>query len=394
MKLAWVTALIPLAACGRAGFNPVPDALSPAVLDCAAAPPSFALAANVQEIAATSTTDGYAVFITDDKGAVTGLPFALSATDPRHTPVAQPSVPGLATGADNRQLGAFASGDDVELVVPQGPAGAPTGFTRIPLTSQLAARGAEDSVSGWTAQAGSIAFSTAGVGVYLQQTTGVMSPTVQASTVAAPGAALSAPVTLKQTTDQIFGATVTAVGDKFLLTWIANGAGDVFMQLFAPDPVDVLKPASAAVQVTDGTNNGAKMAHAASAGGAYIFAWSRKDQSGNDQVWFRLLDDQLVPVAGKMLSPTANIGSVVAGASDFLVAWQDNNGLGASRIAFDGSDRTATIASNGGAPLAGDGFIAAWDMVSHNGQPTLIWGETRPDLTKSLWINPLCFAQP
>src|SRR5581483_1402672 len=140
-------------------------------------------------------------------GAITGNTFELSPTDPTHTLTPGVTVPGLATGADNRQIGAFASGDAIELAIPEGPAGAPTGFTRIPLTAKLAPSGAENVVTGWTAQAGSVAFTTAGLGVHLQQTTGMASPTVEASTAATDGAP-SAPVTLKQSSDQVAGATI------------------------------------------------------------------------------------------------------------------------------------------------------------------------------------------
>lgn len=387
MKLAWVTVLIPLAACGRAGFDPVP----PTVLDCAAAPSSFQLNANVQEIAATSTTDGYAVFTTDDKGDVSGTVFALSPIGPAHALIQGAVIADIATGAGGRQIGAFASGDEVELAIPVGDPSAPTGFTRVPLTAELAPNGAPSSVTGWTAQAGSVAFTTTGVAAYLQQTTGMNSPTVEASIVAAPGDAPSPPVTLKQSTDQISGATIVAAGDKFLLTWIASNTGDVLAQMFTAD----LQPASGAVQVTSPGNSGAKMARAAFTGGQSMFVWSRKDTTGADQVWFSLLDAQLAPVAGDMLSPTANIGSVVAGATDFLVAWQEQNALVAAHIGLDGSRHDALLDSNGGVPLASNSFIAAWDMVSHNGQPALIWGEVAADNgPKTLWVDPLCFAQP
>src|ERR1700753_3593198 len=98
MKLAWITALIPLAACGREGFNPIPDAPPPAVLECAAAPAVFDLDPNTFELAAASTTDGSGGFATDAAGAVSGIPIALSATDPSHTPLAGSRVTGIASG--------------------------------------------------------------------------------------------------------------------------------------------------------------------------------------------------------------------------------------------------------------------------------------------------------
>ncbi|HET9626983.1 MAG TPA: hypothetical protein VFP84_36740 [Kofleriaceae bacterium] len=385
MKLSLVAALLPLAACGRTGFDVVPDA-PPAVLACASVP-QVQLPPGTQFLSATATATGYAMFATDANHQVSGIPVSLSDADPSHTPIVGATVPAVAQQALG-QIGAFASGDDLELAVPyhEGPfdpsAPPPAQGTRlVPLTAQLAPRGAASVLGGWFGERGAVAYNSHGVAVNVLEQA---DHTIAASTAASAGAAWSAPTELIPATAKADMPMIVAADDQFLVSWLSSD-GNLFAQVFDADPVNGLKPTSlSATLISQITDKSVQAAPRVAYGhGMFLFVWYTKPS--NDVAWYSLRSKSLQVIReDKVTLADANHPVVAAGDQDFLVAWSGGDGVGAARIGFDGTATQVKIVNAGGVPLT-----TSWNVVSHNGQPALIWAEQTQNNTIA-WINPAC----
>jgi hypothetical protein len=365
MKLSLVAALIPLAACGRTGFDVVPDASQP-IVACGSTP-TITLADNVQTIAATSTPDGYAIFTTDDAHDVNGLLVALAADDA--TPVAGTQVAKIASAAVG-QVGAFTSNRGLVLAVPTGTGTQASGTTIVALSDQLTAS-TQNPFAGWIAQTGSVAFTTAGVGAYLVQRQG--SNDLEASL----DPALSQRVAMVTGTPNLAAPTITAAGTQLALTW--SDAGVINTQLFGPDLASI----SPVTKINDAQGAFNPRAAYAVEPGNLLVVWSEKNQDGSDSVKFSLRNGLLGQLASGVITGNGVDPVVVAGEHDFLVTWRLDPAFGAARVSFDGQRITPmSIVTSGGTAIGAD-------LVVHNGQPALIWAERTAGNVRA-WINPLC----
>jgi hypothetical protein len=118
----------------------------------------------------------------------------------------------------------------------------------------------------------------------------------------------------------------------------------------------------------------------------YLFGWMEK--TTHDFIHLSLRDDQLAPAPGELdlMMSEGTVPIIAAGDVDFLAVWPDTSRaptlLRAARIATDGK---VTLVG----PTNTAGEVAAFDVISHHGQPVLFWVE-KNGTGPNLWVDPLC----
>jgi len=380
-------------ACGHLGFDalPSPDAASddaaadappPTLIACGTSPRFAITLTSAMQLAATATTDGYRVFTTDDTGQVRGSAFTFATASGATTLGAAGPEVDIVQGATG-PLGAIASGNQTVLAAPYGAAPNSTGTSLIPLDAQLQPLGAAVRRDGWYGAAGSLAQRPGGPLAFLIQA--IDGRAVDAQLVSPLGADDGGASHVIDSSEGANTPTILAAGAGYVATWNAT--------VPSPDPIraallsDQLQPtALASTQITPTTtlpdSFAARVAYLPGVD-RYLFVWTEK--LSGDQIWMSLRDASLGPIgAAAMVTTDGVTPNVVASADDFLVVWiAGNQALGAARVSSDGqiTQRPAIATSGGGA--------VAWDLVSRNDQPVLVWLEGG-GVGPNLWFDPLC----
>jgi hypothetical protein len=374
--------LVPLGACGRAGFDEVkldaapPDAPPPPTLSCTSAP-RFAIGTGVKQLAATATDTGYAVVTYDSTNNVTASTYTF-ASDPATGLQASTETTQIDTNATGT-LGAYSHGGNVYVEV-ETMSGGQSGTDAIDLDSKLAPLNPKEFAAGIHAQTGMGAYNSEGTGVYLAQAadssvTGALS--INNSTTLGPEIPLL---------DKNTGANQPSVvgnGTQFTVAW--GSQSTIYAQVFD----DQLAPAGAPQTISTMPTNQAENARVAyaQAAGRYLFVWTGKDPDNmfNDGVWFSLRDQNLHEIRQMKIATVGVWPSVAAGADSFLVGWETNvtpYQMVAARVSFD----TGAITPVG---VPGTGTTAGWDLVTLNGQAAAVWAEANGQ-GPNLWLDPLC----
>lgn len=387
--------LLPLTAC-RFDFDPVghgampgdamPDASPPLpVLPCGT-PPRFpvpvpagtgsgsGLTVTLSALGAAATTTGYHVLAVDSAGDVHGFSFAFDG-------------PELAPRTTNAPVFTGATGAVTAIDTPDGMLAGieygrpdPTGTALVPLDAQLAPHGAPQMLGMRYSLDGAIAHGPDGTLAFLgAQSSGG----AEARRVSSTGTGLGVAHQVVDPAEDISGATITAAGAGYLVTWTSTPptpnqvrAEVLDAQLSVVVPPTTINPGA----MFNGDNP--RAGYAASAD-RFLFAWSIKTSTG-DELWVSLRDTQLTELRAVRLSTHGVLPRVAGGKDDFLVAWKDTNmptGIAAARVRFDGSIVPIVVSGDGGSALG-------WDVTTRAGQPALVWieGATAP----GVWLDPLC----
>lgn len=377
-------------ACGHVGFDERPsadaaiaDAPPPTLIACGTTPRFTIAMTSSMHLAAAATTDGYRVFTTDAAGQVRGSAFTFSTANAATTLGSGALDVAIVAGASG-PLGVLTSGDQSLLAAPYGGPPSALGTSLVPLDAQLAPLGPTVRRDGWYGAAGALAQRPGGAIAFLIQQIGPAQP-VEAQVVSPLGGDAGGASRVVDSSEGPNTPTILAAGAGYVATWNATAP--------SPDPIravllnDQLQPTaltSTQISPTDAMADSfaARVAYLPGAS-RYLFVWTEK--VSGDQIWMSLRDASLAPVgAAVMVTADGVAPNVVASRDDFLVAWTIGNaGLGAARVSRDGqlTQRPAIQTSGGGA--------AAWDLVSRNDQPVLVWleaGGTGPNL----WFDPLC----
>jgi hypothetical protein len=387
--------LLPLTAC-RFDFDPVaarpgdaaPDAPPLPVLPCGA-PSQFAIAApggsstgsgsgagpvTLSAIAATATAAGYALLLVDSLGDVHGFSYAFDG--PQLAPrTANAPVSSSATGT----VAAVDTPDGVLAAIEYGRPDA-LGTALVPLDAQLAPRGSAQKNAAWYGLDGTLAHGPDGALAFVgaQSSGGAAAKRLTSS-----GADLGVGHLVVDASEGVSGATITAAGAGFVVTWTSTPPSPNLVraeildaQLSVTVPPTTINPGA----LFDGNTPHADYAPSAD---RYLFAWSFKTSS-SDELWVSLRDGQLAEQRAVRLSTHGVQPRVVAGKDDFLVAWRDTNTttwIAAARVRFDGSVVPLVVSGNGGQALG-------WDLTARAGQPALIWIESAT--MPGVWLDPLC----
>lgn len=373
--------------CGHLGIDPLPDAapVAPVALDCAGQ--HFPVELTADQLAATATDRGYAVFPVDSAARVTGYSFQF---EPDHLVA---GVSGVAIGADaTGEIGPFAVGDDVLLALPHGDGGgAATGTTLLSLDPQLVMRNSW-TYDGALSAAGSLTRRSAGEPLALLSQD-LSTGAVYAALMSPPGNIVVGPNPVIDGSEQAYNQTILPNGLGFVVAWDATTTDSAPDEIHARVISDQLEPSSSPTSLTPEparSANAPRVAYLAAAD-RYLFTWWEKPGSG-DQVWISLRDRDLKPIGNPVLisSERASVPAVVAGGSDFLVVWEGASTppappvLGAARVSAAGEITPAGIHNTGGG-------TTGWDLVVRDGQTALIWLEIGGlNATPNLWFDPVC----
>jgi hypothetical protein len=395
--------LLPLAAC-RFGFDPVgakpadagpdtpPAVPPPAVLPCGA-PAQFSAAGvtgagagsgsgsgssalpALTAVAATATTDGYAVLAVDSAGAVHGFSYAFDGSLLGQRAADAPVFSG-ATGT----VGAIAAGNGILAAIAYGRPDS-VGTDLVPLDTQLASLGTPQRYGAWYTLDSAIAAGSGGALVFLG---GQSNDDVMAKRVSPTGIDLGPSRKVIDGTEGISVATIMPAGARFLVTWEATTPSPNQVRAEVID--DVASVVVPATTINTGAMFDGDSPHAgyAAAADRYLFAWSFKNATSGDELWVSLRDGQLAELSAIRLSTHGVLPRVAAGKDDFLLAWKDTNTtseIAAARVRFDGSVVPLVVSGNGNKALG-------WDLATRAGQPALIWIES--SATPGLWLDPLC----
>jgi hypothetical protein len=343
------------------------------------APARFAIGPATVGLSAAATLHGYDVFTVDGTGAVAGFSYAFDTDDlaTAKLVVQAGNVP-VGTNATG-SLAAIAFGDDVLVAMPFGRPD-PMGTSLIPLDMRLGSRGQPVTYNGAIGSVAALARNSTGAVVLATQPTLLKEVDLQEVTPLGDKLATAPQAQLTDGTSAMNDPTIMAVGAGFLVVW--NSSNAVHAQLFDSQLV-ALTPAPVAF-----TQNGIEAPFAAYATMAnrYLFAWHQKISMGSgDEIWVSLRDSGLNDLMTTRVAAQGIDPQIAAGASDFLVVWQDGkqaSRLGATRVAMDGRVTPVSVPNT-------NGTAAAWDLVVHDGQPAVAWveaGGTGPNL----WLDPLC----
>lgn len=370
-----------LAACGRGNFDRLVDAVpdaAPPVLSCTA--PQFSIGDASLGFAAIATQRGYDVFAVDGSGMLVGSAYAFDTSNPATVQLVTEVSDKLMHADVNGQLAVVAIGDDV--LVAAGYGKPPVGTELLAFDAQLEPRATVVPRDGVFGTAGSLARNRNGALVFAGQPS-LQKVELQAVSPLGVDVAGTPPATVNEGGNDLNNPSVLAVDSKFLAVWNAPGSPSVVhAQLFDEQ---LASPSAVPVQVspTQMTNTEFPRAAYAQAADRYLIAWHQK-AAASDEVWFSLRDGALGEIKSERLVARGVFPAIVAGDSDFLVVWQDGSmqpRLSGARITMDGT--VSYVAPDSGATAAG------WSLVTHNGQPALIWveaGSTR----STLWLDPLC----
>lgn len=376
-----------LVAC-RFGFELTPDAAPDApapVLACGPGP-TFSIDAEAILLTAIATADGYDVFTVDPAGAVHGFVYELTPSElilrVRDVPVAQ--------GASG-PVAAIAIGTDVLLAVPTAD-----GTQLVPLDAALAARGAGTAYGGWFS--GTLARTASGaIGLVGAVGTDETNTRIEARILRPDGSTELGPLPVVDQPEHPSVPTVIASDDDVLVVWSASTPtpNQVRATVLTPGASGFGTKLTATIISVD-TQRDAQAPRAAysAAKGAYAVAWFQKSATTGDELWVSVRDPKLAGVGPAMLLGTGGVSPLIAaGDHDFLAAWVANPApatagfnpfsLGAARVAPDGSVTPLSIPASGNT-------VSGYDVVSHHGQPALVWAEVDASNARTIRFDPLC----
>jgi hypothetical protein len=387
--VALLALLLPLAACGPGGHDPVPDPdqepdPGPPLLPCGA-PLPFSLPGlagtgsgstmTLSSLAVMATGGAYVLLAVDSAGGVHGYVYS---ADAGGLTVRTYDIPVVRSGATG-PVTVVETFDGFLAAVESGRP-SPSGTALIPLDPRLGPRGPSQMELASSSLDSAIASTGAGVLAFLgAQPDGA----VTAKQVSPAGTDVGASRLVIDSTEAPSAATILAAGERFLVTWTATApspnevrAEIIDSQMSVITPPVAINPGA----IFDGDNP--RVGHALS-GDRYLFAWSSTTASG-DELWVSLRDGKLTELRAIRLSTHGVLPRVAGGQDDFLVAWKDTSttsGIAAARVRLDGSVTPLVVSGKGGTALA-------WDLATRYGQPALIWVED--GATPGGWVDPLC----
>jgi hypothetical protein len=340
-------------------------------------PQRFVVGNDLAGIAATSTSDGFAVATVDTNGNVKGWSFELD------------SAGSLNAGAQNIALGAGANGtvgiasSAANVIVAASNSGGTAMFALAETTmAKLNAPTMRTDFAGPTPLA-----SVGGTYAFISQ---LSDTTVQLTQLDSNAQPVGSTLALTATADMAYSPTVVAGPNGYAVVygaWNLDGGAAISLydtnmnQLIAPQKIEP-NPSYFAEQPV--------IAYAAQSN-EYFVSWHIKDSSNFDHVYGRLLGTDFTPVGDPFeISPFSNNESVSTDGTNFFlsyVIYDPNNvlpdKLGASQITSGtGAVTPISITGDGGTP-------SKWTFVARDAQTVLVWRETGgsgPDL----YFDPMC----
>lgn len=362
VRAGLATAVLAIASCGRYGF-------SDQVLVCGQSARFQVGAAGLTAISATEIPSGFAIFTAGPAGAIAGWTYEFTQgsllAGAQNVPVATSQ-----TGA----IGVAANLDQVLLVAAYGmPA---TGTLTYPLPDTLAAHGTGTQRAGQLATTVPIAVSGDGFAFATQSATNE----IDARFVTTTGIDTTAPVKVVDAVQRASDVSLIATATGFAVSYSAHGVNPNASRI---ELLDANLAVVAPPVTTNNTAYGAFHVRSAWASGSntYMVVWTEKDVTGDDDVWFQILDANLAPVTPPtVIARKSGSPAIVADNAGFWLAWKNYSTMpsfiDAAYVAPDGTIVPHPLSNSGGAP-------AVWAIVERLGQPVLVWGETGgtgPDL--------------
>jgi hypothetical protein len=368
----------------RLGFDdvpPLPDGPGSAAvvgLTCTG-PQRFSLGTDLAGIAATATTNGFAVATVDANGNLGGWSFTLA------DGVLTESAQNVALGTNaNGTVGIASSGDTVIVAASNGsPA---TGSTLYALYSESLAQAAVASVRDGQFAAPVPVASNGGTFAYLSQ---LADTSVQLRGVDDNANDVGNVITLTSMADNAYSPSLVAGPGGYALAygaWNIDGGAAIAVYdnnlaaLIAPQKIEA-NPSYFAEQPV--------IAYAAQAG-EYLVSWHIKDSMNLDQIYARLLGPDFTPIGDPFaVASDSNNALISSDGTYFYLGYRSYDPnmvipdhLGAAEISSTGVVTPIAIDGDGGAP-------SSWTFVTRDGQTILVWreqGGSGPDL----YFDPLC----
>jgi hypothetical protein len=339
------------------------------------APQRFVVGADLTGIAASPTSEGFAVATVDSDGAVKGWSFTLDGG--ALTPKAQ----NISLGANGNGTVGIANAGNTILVAAQTSMGTTLSSHSAADLSQLAPPSVRTDFAGPVPLS-----SVGGTFAYISQ---LADTSIELRQVDAMANDVGSTLTLTTMPDNAYSPTVVAGPNGFAVVygaWHIEGGAAIALYdtnmapLIAPQEIEP-NPDYFAEQPV--------LAYAATSN-TYLVAWHQKDAMNFDFVYARLLGPDFTPVGEPFEVATYSDGESIAtdGTSFFLSyitydpAMLVPDQLAASRISSTGALTPVSITGDGGTP-------AQWTFVQRNGQTVLVWQETNgsgPDL----YFDPMC----
>lgn len=381
MRIAVAVTLLS-AACGRLGFEgaaasggdddidappSMPDGEDPgpaALLACDT-PVRFPIGATaLTAMAATKTTDGFAVFGVQSTGRLAGWRFRVDAAG-----VVGAGAQDVAIDTDIADgIGAVASGNDILLASITGRA-APTGSRLYPLDGALGLRGAAQSYGDF---AGTVPLAEEGGDLVLVTSRSTRQVDVQrvsklgvqvgaSKQVAAP-TRIAGSVVIGPTADGYGAAWVSAIASPNAVE-VAHMSLDLDVAggpvSFNPTAFDPTQPRIAWLKDAD----------------AHLVVWYVKNATNDDDVWIQRLDGFQQPIGTPAMIASFSYGpEVVSDKTGFVIAWNNYAAGKIETVRVDAAGNVSPPVAVGPTGVGGQ-----WKLVERLGQAVLLWSEAGSD---------------
>lgn len=353
-------------------IDPQPDASGdgPAMattVDCAN-PPRFPLAtAGITSLTVAPTSSGFVVLAVDASARTTGVAYDWAGSSLVAT--TNPTV----IGGNSTQTSADAIGDTVLIAT-----GDTTSTTLTPVTNQLAPAGAPQNVPAVAIDRAIVA--AAGGAVFASV---AASGAIVGQRVSPAGVPIGGPIELIAASEMAASVSLQRAGNNFVLAW-RNAANEARLAVLDPQLTTIAGPVIASLS---GNAVGIPRASHAAASDRILVAWYEKRGSADD-VWTAMFDAQLAVVAPAAVTRLdAVFPQVVSDGSEFYVGWLDQTTgstlLGSARVdAAGGTTLLPSFATSGGQ-------VAQWSLVARASQAVVAWTETNGS-GPNLWFQGIC----